>query len=339
MKKSIFCIRLLLFGALFSFSNSIGFSQSKEIAISNLKTNFENYFVKTPVYRDSKESKSAFTYDYLITDQYIAIKCTEAGVTEAKWTTMFYKDIEEFKSGESNFYFKKQTNLLVNSNYALNFGSASMASFDLTKAFKNNTTFAMIPFNFTNDPTVLNALNSDLEIIKKVMKSEEKLKQDQKKDSLLRLEDEKMKALPFHSYKVFTLDSSQVNLKEYMQKNRKFADKPTLVLFYGFGWCSPCLSKMDSIIQTGVTLKYNLVFLNIDATSDFSDIKSKVISKNAKYEKEAILVFDRNDETKEVHHHQAPTYLWLDAELNVRAFRNGVKINLPQIERIFQSIE
>ena len=141
------------------------------------------------------------------------------------------------------------------------------------------------------------------------------------------------------AYKVFTSDSLLVNLPRYIEINRPFKEKPTLLITFAYKWCPPCLKLIDSILNMGLASKYNLVLVSRDSDIDkvpksqhhwayisLANLMERLSERMPNYSKDAVLLFDRNDQLTDLDKGSTPIFIWLNKELKIAPILNYCKI-------------
>lgn len=139
---------------------------------------------------------------------------------------------------------------------------------------------------------------------------------------------------------LYNTAGEKVKVNDYINTNKKFQDKPTLLMTWSATWCGPCIKIIDSLLLTHkITDQYNLVLVSRDDDSEKSKESKSYISlentiaflKNSKrynYWKNALLLFDRDNRFKNMDDETTPTFLWLDKDLKIFNMYIGYDINI-----------
>ncbi|TXJ22449.1 MAG: redoxin domain-containing protein [Chitinophagaceae bacterium] len=155
--------------------------------------------------------------------------------------------------------------------------------------------------------------------------------------------------LTIPQYDVFTKDSNTINLPEYLLTHRSDKDKPTLLVTWSYKWCPPCIKKIDSLLNFGTALNYNIVLINRDdeetrikypsAFISFSDLKAGLASHSPNYNEDALLLFDRNNQLFDIDNGATPLWVWLDKKLNILGAYSGFTISVADIRNVLSNID
>ena len=316
---------------------------SKQDALTWLKEIFSKHFVKTSVYRPDDNNKTPYSYQYEIGEKRILIiKKAEGEVSDTRYTVP-YQDISETFFLQKKDYFKSATGI----GFKPLFGDSYVVSHDIEKKrFEDNTQYSTsvaFPFEMEKGDFILGSVINAINTIAR----ENKAIVDKQKAALL-LENERKKAsvtnnqkikgtLP--SYKIFTSENVLVNLYDYVEKNRPYKDKPTLLVTWAH-WCNICLRKIDTLLNDGLALKYNIILVNKDLSeAGFASLKEKIQQHSPDYNKDAILLFDRNNQLAELDENAAPLFLWLDNKLQIVKSFAGYGIQTKTITSMLQDIQ
>jgi len=323
-----------------------GYGQTKEAALTTLKGIFAERFIKTAVYKIGEADdnlklqydKTPSYYDYEITEKYIIIsKKNEA--EKDKRTVIPIDVINNLFIVESGF-FKKSGALELKSkgpNFELTWG-----------ADKYTTAVCYFPFSILKDDlavhsTMVAAINVLSREIKSVIKKDKEIA----KSAQQKLDDENQLALDrklngtfLPPFKVFTFDSLTVTLSAHIEQNRPFKNKPTLLITWSNEWCNICIKKIDTLLNNGLALKYNIILINKElAKTNFSKLKTKILTHSPNYNKDAILLFDRNSQLEPIDKNSAPFFLWLDKNLKIVKAYPGYSINTTTINNMLLQID
>lgn len=344
----------------FFLLSSIAFSQTREEAVNILKEAFSTRFVKTEVVR--VDESGGYTYDYEITGSYIVIRSKftageDSDPRNHHWTYLPMENIGAAFSSNAEFpVFKKTTSLIFTS------AGSSIFKTGNGKIHLKGEIYATqqqkIPFKLGKDDPIVDVIMNAIKIIavesaKETKIAEEKLNAEKRKKDTddLFTTDNRLKQIAYYklpSYEVFTSDSVKVNLATYMEKNRTYMDKPTLLVTFSSIWCGPCLKIIDSLLTSEAALKYNIVLVNRDEENpkkvanyspSFSDIRKKIAARTPNYNEKAILLFDRNNQFEDIDNNSAPFFIWFDKKLNIIGTYNDLRINTPNIISTLDAID
>ena len=141
-------------------------------------------------------------------------------------------------------------------------------------------------------------------------------------------------------YEIYTPDSLLVNLPEYLLKSRPYKDKPTLIVTFLYPYCNPCTRIIDSLLNAGIALHYNVILINRDGTKySYTEKKKELAARLPNYNEDAILLYDPNNQLADIDNEATPTFLWLDKNLDVVGSFTGYRIYLSDITGILSKIE
>lgn len=338
MKTALFPSIKTFILASFCLIVGLSFGQSKEDAINSLKETFAKYFIKTAIYKNNSENKDPHYYDYEITDKNILFRETSGEGENLKitWTRVPYKDIEGIAPMKKSDYFKKVTALQFQPSYGNVFRTSHGQEFE---DFQSYTKYINIPFNNSEDNTIIESMGAAITVIKKENLAEEKIAKVRGPIDAAMAYENTLPGTSLQQFDMFTKDSSKVNLHDYIEKSRKFKEKPTLIIIYSNEYCPPCLIKIDSLLNNNQTLQYNIALINMDFSSDFTKLKKKITDHSPDYTKNVLLVFDRTDAMKTVHKNSAPMFLWLDKKMKIVGSQRGYKITTSTINAVLLEIE
>ena len=350
--------RVFIVACLFLLSFTT-FAQTREEAVNILKEAFSTRFVKTDVIRVGESG--GHTFDYEITGTYILIrsKYTAGEDSDSRNHSWAYLPMENIGSAYSNVkspVFKKTTSLTFTSagysNFKTGGGKIHLKGETYTSQRQS------FPFKLEKDDPIIDVIMNAIKIIAVESAKETKIAQEKLNDEKKRKEtddtfltDNRLKQIAYYklpSYEVFTSDSVKVNLAAYIEKNRTYMDKPTLLVTFSSAWCGACLKIIDSLLKTEATLKYNIVLVNKDEENQkkattfylsFSDLRKKIAARTPDYNKKAILVFDRNNELQDIDNNTAPFFIWFDKNLNIIGTYNGYSIKVPHIISALDEID
>jgi thiol-disulfide isomerase/thioredoxin len=352
MKK--FCaLSLLLILTSFSFGQET--FATKQEAINSLKQLFSKNFIKSAIIVKKDDKEMRCIYDYEITDKYIQIHrkaLDEPGEGYQKndtWTVMPYSEMSTIGSEkEIAGYFKNATGLVIKS------GVTSFESgYGISEEQRTGRTMAQsasFPFDITD---YLSKTNSITNAIRAINREEKALAETtpQKPSAPSTTDGRKIAYTTLPAYKVFTADSVLVNLPGYIEMNRLYKQKATLLITWSYRWCPPCIRKIDSLLKSGLNLKYNIILVNRDSDMfkdpgskyaslyiSLADLKQRLAERSPNFNKEALVLFDRNDQLADLDDGALPFFLWLDKKLNIVSSYEGFKISVSEISNRLSEI-
>lgn len=320
---------------------------SKKEALEFLKETLAANFVKTAVNcRYSYDGKS-FTndnnyFDYEITDEYLKIheKRESKEGDDFVQVLMRFEDILYVKFVEKSIYFKNTLGIECTSKYEGIFKGTR------TSKGKTSSSYNSFPFNNANNievyRSIKNAFNAIVKENEKVVienKSQNAENESKQLSLLIKQNANEYAVLP--NYKVYTEDGSQKALPDYMEKNRHFKDKPTLVMTWAYNWCPPCIKKIDEILKADLAKKYNVILVNRNPETEisFPDIRVRLATKSPDYTTDAIVLFDRNHEFAPLDNNSAPVFIWLDKNLKMVGLYKGYAITTNLIGETLLEVE
>ena len=333
--KKIIIISFLLAIATFSFAQQT-FTSKKE-ALNYLNQTFSKYFIKSEVQKQEEGKEYRLLYDYEITEIFIKI--------HTKYVNNFGKDVDYMimKFGDINgvdlitkneklaSYFKNSTALNFRSKYP-SFQSRGSSNYS-----------QMFPFELTKtdnvQASIIEAINTITREDKAIAKvAQQKIIEDDRLAFLNQEQEIKGKLLP--NYEIFTSENIKINLRDYIDKNRPFKNKPLVLVTWSNKWCPICVIKIDSLLKSGVALNYNIVLVNKeDRKADFSVLKIEILNHTPNYNKDAILLFDKDNQLEPIDKNSAPFFIWLDKNLKIIRSFSGYAINVSTINNILAEIE
>jgi thiol-disulfide isomerase/thioredoxin len=319
---------------------------SKAEALGFLKETFSANFVKTAVNCKYSYDGKSFTSDnnyfgYEITDEYLKIneKRENKEGDDFVQVIMRFEDILYVKFVEKSIYFKNTLGIEFTSKYEGIFEGTR------TSRGKTSSSYNSFPFNNANDievyRSIKNAFNTIVKENEKVTTENKSLnaESEPKKLSLLIKQNaNEYSVLP--NYKVYTEDGTQKALPDYILNNRRFKDKPTLVMTWGY-WCNPCIKKIDEMLKADLAKKYNIFLINRDLESQLSTevFKLKWSKNSQSYTSDAIVLFDRNGEFAPMDNNSAPVFIWLDKNLKMVGLYKSYAITTELIGETLLEVE
>ncbi len=145
----------------------------------------------------------------------------------------------------------------------------------------------------------------------------------------------------FEERKVKTSTNKEVTLLNYLKSNRKFNDKPTLILTW-FTFDHSGKKIIDSLIANNTYKKYNIVIINRNAKKFYeknSEFIIKTSNENPLYAKYLISLFDFQSDLSFKDREATPMLFWLDKDLNIVTSTVTNEITINKIENILSLID
>lgn len=332
---------------------------SKKEALEFLKETFSSNFVKTAVI--GKEDSKKFNdynwyYEYKLTDESLIIyrKATDEPFDFSQKkdpaTQMKFTDISFVSGRNKSKKFKNTPSLIFYCNKGNGFANRNkgIQEEDIIDMYVHY--LVNIPFNNANDEEVYKSINNAIETIakenenvatenKRINAETKKLESENAINKQKLLFKEKYSVLP--NYKVYTEDGLQKILPYYLESNRQFKDKPTLIMTWAYKWCPPCIRIIDEILKADLTKKYNVILVNRNPETEisFSDLRVRLATKSPEYTKDAIVLFDRNNEFAPMDGNSAPLFIWLDKNLKIVYGQAGYGITTELIGKTLLEVE
>ena len=350
--KKLFALTALLATTSFSFAQET--FTSKQEAINYLKEAFSTYFIKTAVYKTNDAENIPFIYDFEIRERQIIIwrasGKTASGINKDKdvWQNMPYEKIEEMLRVDKSDVFKDLTGLACKPPFGGAFltGSGEEISDRYTGTYSTTVIFPFTLLKNKKDrEQIMQSLFNAINLLSNEIKKETKIADREATDTKQKLIaqetiDNKIAYTYLPAYKIFTADDSITSFPEYIDKNRTFKNKPTLIVTWSNVYCRPCIKIIDALLNNGVALKYNIVLVNKeDDKTDFSALKTKISNHTPNYIKDAILLFDKNNQLEPIDKNGTPFFIWLDKNLKIVRSYAGYDISVTTINNILAEIE
>ncbi len=334
---------------------------SKAEALEFLKETLAANFVKTGVI--GKEDGKKFNdynwyYDYKLTDESLIIfrksndEPFDFSQKKDPATQMKFEDLSYVGAAKKSKKFKNTPSLIFWCNKGDGFKNRNIGVQDQQTIDMYVHYLVNIPFNNSNENEITISVNNAINAIvkenekvaienktvtaeKKNINAEIELKQ---KKVLIKQNATEYSSLP--NYKVYTEDGLQNSLPDYIEKNRHFKDKPTLVMTWGY-WCNPCIKKIDEILKADLAKKYNIFLINRDLGSQLSTevFKLKWSKNSQSYTADAIVLFDRNGEFAPMDNNSAPVFIWLDKNLKMVGIYKSYAISTALIGETLLEVE
>ncbi len=372
--KKILTICLLM-AATFIVNAQKTFSSKKE-AIEFLKETFETNFVKTAVIGrydgiDGKIfNKYNYYFDYEFHDKFLVIFHKSDGdestyYQNTSWEKFRYEAIRDITLLKKSTAYKNLIGVKFTSIYdgEFSYGVGRASGTIRTRGTNSNGSF---PFNNANNIEIMGSIRNAIKAIAtenkiaidaaietdKIAYETEKIAIKTKKIAIetmtsnAAIELKKQKSLFKESYsvlpnyKVYTEDGIQKSLPDYIEKNRRFKDKPSLVMTWGY-WCSPCIKRIDEILKADLAKKYNIFLINRDLESQLSTevFKLKWSKNSQSYTSDATVLFDRNAEFAPLDNNSAPVFIWLDKNLKMVNLYKSYAITVDLIGETLLDVE
>ena len=351
--KKILTICLLM-AATFIVNAQKTFSSKKE-AIEFLKETFETNFVKTAVIGrydgiDGKIfNKYNYYFDYEFHDKFLVIFHKSDGdestyYQNTSWEKFRYEAIRDITLLKKSTAYKNLIGVKFTSIYdgEFSYGVGRASGTIRTRGTNSNGSF---PFNNANNIEIMGSIRNAI----KAIATENKIAIDAAIETMpsnAAIELRKQKLLFKESYsvlpnyKVYTEDGIQKSLPDYIEKNRRFKDKPSLVMTWGY-WCSPCIKRIDEILKADLAKKYNIFLINRDLESQLSTevFKLKWSKNSQSYTSDATVLFDRNAEFAPLDNNSAPVFIWLDKNLKMVNLYKSYAITVDLIGETLLDVE
>jgi len=364
--------------AIFLFCSSLVFAQpsfsTKAEALSWLKATFAQKFVKTQVAQtadggDGYVEGIIFNYEFsdnaliIYRAQYLSgAVFQKRKLTNLEWRAVSYDKIDEVDPSTTSTFFKAMTDITFRSNCRCFKGGKGnkikkMDEFSVKDIGKFTELYdaLTIPFNLIDGPDISSEIISAFKLLggsenNIPINQQNRSKVNKNVDSVKIANENKMFAyLTIPQYDVLTKDGSTINLPEYLSSHRNNTDKPTLLVTWAYKWCVPCIKRIDSLLNMGTALSYNIVLINRDDEEtktkypslfiSFSDLKTELAAHSPKYDEDALLLFDRNNELSDIDNGATPLWVWLDKKLNIIGAYQGYAISVADIRNVLSNIE
>ena len=327
---------------------------SKKEALDFLKETLSANFVKTAVI--GKEDGKKFNdynwyFEYKLTDEYLIVyrKSSDGpfGFSQKTdpSTQMKFNEIS-FVSGANKSKKFKNTPGLIFMNNGNPFGNRNKGIQEemIINSYVHN--LVNIPFNNANDEEVYKSVSNAIDAIAKenervATESKRQNAESESKKRTLLIKQNANEYSVFPNYKIYTEDGTQKALPDYIEKNRRFKDKPTLVMTWAYNWCPPCIKKIDEILKADLAKKYNVILVNRNPETEisFPDIRVRLATKSPGYTTDAIVLFDRNGELAPMDANSAPIFLWLDKNLKIVGLYKSYAITTELIGETLLEVE
>ena len=346
----------LLISTIFTANAQKTFTSKKE-ALEFLKETLEPNFVKTAVV--GKEDGKKFNdynwyYDYKLTDKSLIIfrksndEPFDFSQKKDPATQIKFEDISYVGAANKSKKFKNTPSLIFWCNKGGGFKNRNIGVQDQQTIDMYVHYLVNIPFNNSTKNEITISVNNAINAIvkenekvaienetvtteKKNINAEIELKQ---KKVLIKQNATEYSSLP--NYKVYTEDGLQNSLPDYIEKNRHFKDKPTLVMTWG-SWCNPCIKKIDEILKADLDKKYNIFLINraLEGLQSTEVFKTGLFFKTSA----AIVLFDRNDEFAPMDNNSVPVFIWLDKNLKMVGLYKSYAITTALIGETLLEVE
>ncbi len=342
MKKIIL---LVFVAALSSFAFAQQTFSSKIDALQFLKLAFSQNFITGPVIISN--NNKVIKYNYKINDDHIIIIYKPEDETET-WITVPYVDIAEFGTVPKNDYFKKITGIGFKPAFGHSYSVSHGKEYKKYEGENLYTIKAVFPFDLKQGDIDMTSFFNAINTIVKANKAEKKIA-GQKVD-LVKQEgdvkayyqnaiDLKIEGTFLKHYSLYNSENLSVNMHDFIEKNRKFQDKPTLVITWSHTWCPPCLKRIDEMLGKGVALNYNVILVNKDGKTDYVDIKSKMSTRKTDYfTNEILFLIDRDNQLEPLDKMGAPIFIWLDKTMAIKGIHRSYDITPSAISMMLESL-
>ena len=343
MKKILLLIFVI---SLTHFSFAQQTFTTKKDALEFLKEAFSKNFIKTKVIINS--SQKEISYDYKINEDHILIIKNELDKFDA-WVTIPYVNMSEVFSLIKNDYYKKITGIAFKPKFGGSYGVSHGKEYKKNESGNAYTSIQAFPFSLEKGDLLLPSLITAINVIALENRTEAKsikLKIDVDKTQadlkvfIQNAIDLKIDGIFFKKYSLYNSENILVNMHDFIEKNRRFKDKPTLLVTWSNTWCAPCLRKIDEVIKNSVTANYNLLIINKDRKASYSDIKSKMSTHKIDYFTNDILfLIDRDNQLEPLDKNSAPVFIWLDNNIGFKGIYQGYDITISSILSMLQELE
>lgn len=348
-------LRNVFFIAGFCLLNTLSYGQTREEALIRLKDIFSKHFIKTTVSREIDKNDISSTYEYEINEKRILIIKKAQSQTGDVYYSIPFENIQDIIPLKKNEYFEKTSALGFKPNY----GDSYVVSFGKErKRFDEETKYATsiaFPFEILKGDNVTDSIIKLLRVIikkdemiaefeKKTAENAKKASDDIRQNTIVKEILQNATDLPTAStmlkdFSLYNSENIEVNMHEYVENNRRYKDKPTLIITWSMKWCQPCIKKIDELLSNGIENRYNLVLVNKDGIVNYSEIKSKMLTNKPDYFTNDILfLMDKYYQLKPLDNDSAPMIIWLDNKLAIKGKYNGYNILLSTIEDILKKI-
>ena len=306
-------------------------------AMDYLKEIFAKSFIKTDVNHDD----IIYQYEYEINEKHILI--IKRDQKERRYCSVPYIDIENMGLLKKNDFFKKVSGIIIKPS----FGRAFMVGYS-KEVQLHYVTHEEFPFDVNKEDhiSIINAINTIVRDIKEAAKAAERIAAEAKqkdntaRQTALAAANNKIKGSKLNGYTLFTLDNVSINLHDYAEKNRQFKDKPTLLITWNKDWGRPFMKFIDSLLNDGVALNYNIILINKgDKYTDLTKLKSNIAKHNPDYTKEVISLIDKTNALEPMDNNAVPFYLWLDNNMKIVSSYPGWDISTKKIREKLEEIK
>jgi hypothetical protein len=138
---------------------------------------------------------------------------------------------------------------------------------------------------------------------------------------------------------------SEVDYVKFIKNERRFKDKPTFFITWSNRFCPPCIRLIDSLLNTNIQNRYNVVLVNRDQSKDAKEPIDDIalMKKNSEarpaYGNKAISLFDHKNVLKRVDEGAAPMMFWMDKEMNIAGSFLSYGITIKQVEAILEKVD
>jgi len=320
--KKILVFNFLLFIGLFSFGQQP--FADKQAAISWLNETFAAHLIKDASYKGGTyTAELTFSDDLMLFST--TLKTPFKGenvlrVGETDSINLAYSiTCNQFKSAPGNL--------------AVTYTGQSKKGFVYKTAY--------IPFNFPKGSELPQSIQQAFAFIKQKMDEETKVREKELEEVKFRehlAENAAIASNLLPGISVFNGDSLNVNLLDYLKKNRTFNNKPTLLVTWA-NWCPPCIKQADNVMNSDLAANYNIVLVNKDINGTISNLKEKIAKHSPDYSKGVLVLFDIANQLAPLDKSSAPYFIWLDSQFVVKGAFLGYSISLDSIKKVLQEME
>lgn len=338
-------IALLFFATLTSYAFAQKTFTAKQEALEWLAESFSTNFIKAPVTINSNNRESS--YDYKINETHLIIIIKTESESD-KWVTVPYVNMSEIYSLQKNDYFKKITGIGFKPAFGDSYGVSFGKEYKKYEGENLYTIKAVFPFECKKDDIVISSLINAVNTIAKANKADTKIagqkvdliKQEADvKASYQNAIDLKIEGTFLKTYSLYNSENLSVNMHDFIEKNRRLKDKPTLVVTWSHTWCPPCLKKIDELLGKGIASEYNIIIVNKDGKTSYADIKSKMSTRKTDYFTHDILfLLDKDNQLEPLDKNSAPMFIWLDKNMAIKGIHHSHAISVSAISIMLESL-
>lgn len=97
--------------------------------------------------------------------------------------------------------------------------------------------------------------------------------------------------------------------------------------------------KLDTLLNSGLALEYNIVLVNRDGSTSLSALKTKISLHVPDFNKNTLLVFDRDNALLPLDQGQAPYFIFLNKNMEITSKLSGYKVSIVELKNQLKLIE